>query len=308
MKKQWGDVRAGFWGTLARFALLKLKTHEKDPRNWRPNILVFAGNVKKRIDLVHLANYFNQRRGILTVCNMITENEKTTDFDVKKQTINMDSFLEEQGISAFSEIDVISDVEKGILNITQANGIAGLQSNTIMLGWSEKKERLVSMLKTIRKISELNKSSILARINDFPLDMGKKRIDVWWRGKHSNGDLMLLLAYLLNLNSEWKDANIVIYTVILKEADIEFMQQNLTKLLNDVRIIAEPKVIVKPKEKSVTEIIHDYSKDADIVFMGLRLPEPGEEEDYYQRLNELSEGLKVTVFVRNGEEFAGEMI
>ena len=46
----------------------------------------------------------------------------------------------------------------------------------------------------------------------------------------------------------------------------------------------------------------------DLVFMGLDIPRVGEEEKYVTRLEELSDGLKTTVFVRNSEEFAGEMI
>jgi len=308
MKKEWGDVRAGFWGTLARFALLKLKKHENDPRNWRPNILVFAGDVKKRLPLIKLANYLNQRRGILTVCNLIIGNLKKDKIDIKKETKKMDETLEEAGILAFNEIDVVSQFESGTINITQANGIAGLHSNTIMFGWSDKKDRMKSMLRSIRLISGIQKSSLLARFNELPEQSGRERIDIWWRGKHSNGDLMLLLAHLLSLNSEWKNTKIVIHTIILVEEDREFMLENLQEMISEVRIKAEPKVIIKPKEKSVTEIIHDNSANANIVFMGLNIPQDGEEESYVERLEELSEGLKTTVFVRNSEEFAGEMI
>jgi amino acid transporter len=308
MKKEWGDVRAGFWGTLARFALIKLKRHESDPRNWRPNILVFAGDVKKRLPLIRLANFLNQRRGILTVCNLIIGNLKKDKIDIKKETKKMDKILEEAGILAFNEIDVVSQFESGTINITQANGIAGLHSNTIMFGWSDKKDRMISMLRSIRLISGIQKSSLLTRFNELPKQSGRERMDIWWRGKHSNGDLMLLLAHLLSLNNEWKNAKIIIHTIILVEEDREFMLENLQEMISEVRIKAEPKVIIKPKEKSVTEIINENSAKANLVFMGLNIPQDGEEESYVERLEELSEGLKTTVFVRNGEEFAGEMI
>lgn len=308
MKKEWGDVRAGFWGTLARFALLKLKKHANDPRNWRPNILVFAGDVKKRLSLIQLANFLNQRRGILTVCNMIIGNLKRNEIDIKKETDKMDKVLEQTGIMAFSEINVVSQFESGIINITQANGIAGLNSNTIMFGWSDKNVRMISLLKTIRIISELQKSSLLVRINELPEISGRDRMDIWWRGMHSNGDLMLLLAHLLSLNGEWKNAKIFIYTIILREEDREFMLKNVQDMINEVRIKAEPKIIIKPTDRSVTEIIHEHSRNANLVFMGLNIPQKGEEKKYVTRLNKLSNGLKTTIFVRNAEEFAGEMI
>jgi len=308
MRKEWGDVRAGFWGTLARFALLKLKKHDNDPRNWRPNILVFAGDLNKRLPLVQLANFLNQRRGILTVCNMIIGDIKKGEIDLKKEIQKMDETLDRAGIQAFNEIDVVSKFESGTINITQANGIAGLHSNTIMFGWSDKQKRMISMLKTIRTISGLQKSSLLVRINVLPEISGRNRMDIWWRGKHSNGDLMLLLAHLLSINDEWKNASIIIHTIILREEDREFMLENVTEMINEVRIKAEPRIIIKPSDKSITEVIHENSRSANLVFMGLKLPQEGEEKDYVNRLEELSDGLKTTIFVRNSEEFAGEMI
>ncbi len=308
MRKEWGDVRAGFWGTLARFALLKLKKHANDPRNWRPNILVFAGDLQKRFPLVQLANFLNQRRGILTICNMIIGDIKKDDIDLKKEVKKMDKVLDLAGIQAFNEVNVVSDFEAGTINITQANGIAGLHSNTIMFGWSDKRKRLISMLKTIRIISGLQKSSLLVRINVLPEISGRDRMDIWWRGKHSNGDLMLLLAHLLSLNDEWKNAKIIIHTIILREEDREFMLKNVNEMIKEVRIKAEPRIIIKPNDKSVTEVIHENSRNANLVFMGLKLPQDGEEKDYVDRLEELSGELKTTIFVRNAEEFAGEMI
>ena len=78
MRKRWGDVRAGMWVALARWALLKLRHHELDPRNWRPQILLFAGDPGKRAGLVRLASWFNQDRGVVTVCRLVVgELEKT---------------------------------------------------------------------------------------------------------------------------------------------------------------------------------------------------------------------------------------
>jgi amino acid transporter len=308
MKKEWGDVRAGFWGTLARFALIKLKTHEKDPRNWRPNILVFVGDIKKRLALVQIASLMNQHRGILTVCNMILGDLKNNEINIKAETDKMDEILGKEGILAFNEVDVVSHFESGSIKIAQANGFAGLHSNTIMYGWSDKQERLISMLKTVRAITSFQKSSLLVRINQPPRGTGNNRMDIWWRGKHSNGDLMLMLAHLLSLNSDWKNSRIFIYTVILVEEDREFMFEILQEMISEVRIKAEPKVIIKPKEQSINEVIQENSHLSDIVFMGLNIPQSGEEKQYVKRLDELSKGLRTTIFVRNGEEFAGELI
>ncbi len=308
MEKEWGDVRAGFWGTLARFALFKLKKHQSDPRNWRPHILTFSGDVEKRLPLVHLASLLNQNRGIMTVCKVIIGNQKESLPKIDAEKALMDKVLTESGLIAFSEAYVVQDFERGVINITQASGIAGLNSNTVVFGWSKKKKRMISLLKIIRAVNDIRKSSILIRIGDFPLYKERQKIDIWWRGKHSNGDLMLLLAYLLSLNSMCKLARIVIYTVIIEEQDKEFVQGLIRDMIKEVRIKAETEVIVKPKGQSVNQIILQNSRYSDIVFMGLNIPQPGEEKEYAERLDELSQGLKTTIFVRNGESFAGELL
>jgi amino acid transporter len=308
MKKEWGDVRAGFWGTLARFALFKLDKHKIDPRNWRPYILVFSGDVKKRIDLVHLANLLNQKRGILSVCKLIVGDQKDHLSDIESENEQMDRILLDSGIIAFSDTYVVPEFESGAINIAQANGIASLNSNTIVFGWSDKQKRMISLFRIIRAVSEIRKSSILIRIKEFQPYSPQKKIDIWWRGKHSNGDLMLLLAYLLSLNQNWKSTQIFIYTIIIEEKDKEFVRNLIQEMIKEVRIKAETEIIIKPKEKSINEIIYDYSKNSDVVFMGLNIPQPGEEKKYVQRLDELSSKLKTTIFVRNGEEFAGELI
>lgn len=308
MKKQWGDVRAGFWGNLARFALLKLKSHEADPRNWRPHILVFAGDIKKRISLVYIANCFNQKRGILTVCKLIVGNLKRSKQDIDAEKSEIEEVLHSEGIFAFSEVDLVSGFENGVINVTQANGIAGLNSNTVMFGWSEKQDRMQSQLRIMRAISKLGKSTIIVRTNEFDKEAHKDRIDLWWRGKHSNGDIMLLMAYLLNLNTDWKTAEIYIHTIILEESDRDFMMENLKDMIDEIRIKAQPRVIVKEHDKTVIETMHDISKDADVVFLGLMIPSEGKEPEYLDRMDELSAGFKTTIFVRNGEKFAGELL
>jgi len=177
-----------------------------------------------------------------------------------------------------------------------------------MFGWSEKENRMLAQIRIMRAVAQVGKSTIFVRINEFKKMMPKKRIDLWWRGKHSNGDIMLLLAYLLNLNADWKTAQIFIHTIILEERDSDFMRKNLQEMIDEIRIKAEPKIIIKPHDKTIVEIMQDYSKDADVVFLGLMIPAEGKESEYLTRMDELSKGFKTTIFVRNGEKFSGELL
>jgi len=308
MKKQWGDVRAGIWVALARFALLRLRNHELDPRNWRPHFLVFAGDTAKRIGLVRLATWFNQNRGLVTVCRLIVGDLKHEHIDTEEIRHQMDQHLDQHGLVGFNNVNVVSDYEAGAVNVTQAKGIGGLQSNTVLFGWPRKKERLVSILRIMRAVSRTKKNTVIARLNWAHEPGQKKRIDVWWGGLQNNGDLMLLLAYLLNLNAEWRDATIWVRSIVDTEDEKTKMEANLDALIPEARIHAETEIIVRPKDQSVTQILHTYSRHSDVVLLGLKVPERGDEDEYADRLIEIAEGLNTTIFVRNASPFAGNLI
>lgn len=308
MRKRWGDVRAGVWVTLARFALLKLRNHADDPRNWRPHILVFVGDASKRIGLVRLANWFNQNRGMVTACQLVVGDLEQDAEDVKSKRLEMEKMLDKEELVAFSEVDVVSEYENGVINVVQANGMAGLQSNTIMFGWSEKPERLETMLRIMRSVSKTGKSTVIARLNWAHEPGQEKRIDIWWRGMKNNGDLMLLLAYLLNLNPQWSDAKITVRTIVESKKEQNSMINSLNKLVPATRIRASTEVIIKSPDKTIPEIMHSYSGNSDVVFLGLMKPKAGKEKEYTERLTELASGFKTTIFVHNASEFAGNLI
>ncbi|MDP6041604.1 MAG: amino acid permease, partial [Candidatus Latescibacteria bacterium] len=210
MQKRWGDVRAGLWVALARFALLQLKNHASDRRNWRPHILLFSGDPSKRIGLVRLASWFNQNRGIVTTCQLLSGNLITETTDIERQKQEMDRVLSEEDVLAFSQINVVSEFETGVIDIAQAHGIGGLKSNTVMFGWPEKPDRLEALLRVMRGVSRAGKSTIIARLGGGLSPDRIKQIIVWWGGLENNGDLMLLLAYLISMNPEWSNAKLIV--------------------------------------------------------------------------------------------------
>lgn len=308
LSRRWGDVRAGAWLSLARFALLKLRRYEIDPRNWRPHILTFTEDIEKELDLVYIANCFNQGRGIMTTCKVIEGYLSRTDIDIESEREHMSSLIRGNNLTAFCDVNVAPDFESGAINIVQANGIAGLHSNTVMFGWPRKPEKLVTQLRIMRTIAKIEKNTIIARLTPMQRYVRKARIDLWWGGLEYNGDLMLLLAYLLKMNPEWERARIVVHSIVDREEDREEMRKSLAELMPHVRIEADTEIILRSPGQSINDVIRAGSADADLVFIGLMIPERGGEAAYAERLISISEGLRSVVFVRNATKFAGSLV
>lgn len=192
--------------------------------------------------------------------------------------------------------------------IAQASGIAGLRSNTLMFGWPSKTTGLERILRVMRGTSQLNISTVIAQLMRPEGPEFRERIDVWWGGLENNGDLMLLLSHLLTLHPAWRSATIRIRTIVDHRDHIADFESKLNQLLTDVRIKAEPAILVKEPRKTVPEIMHAASRAADLVVLGIMQPEEGREREYAERLNEFVSCFTNVILVRNAAPYAGELI
>ena len=308
LKSSWGDVRAGFWTTAAKYSLIRLRSYARQARNWRPHILLFTANPKSRLGMVRLASWFNQNRGVTTICQVVPGDLADVDFDPSQRRREMESSLEQDGLVVFSEVAVVPEFESGVISIAQTNGFAGLQSNTLMFGWPGSREGLERILRVMRAVSRVHTSTILAKLARAEGPRGRGRIDIWWRGKQANGDMMLMLAYLVSLNPDWRRAVITVRTIVEDDDARAPMRARIQKLLTEARLTAEIDVIANIPGQDPISVMHVASRDADLVFLGLMLPEPNQDAAYAERLEALAVGFRNTVLVRNAGPFQGELL
>lgn len=309
-RADWGDVRRGVYEALIRWALVRLARRPMTPRSWRPHILVFAEPIEERLGLVRFGDWFSQDRGLVTVCELVVADLATREEDPLERQRQIQERLAREGIVAFAEVNVAPSVSDGILNVAQANGMAGIESNTVLLGWPEDPARLPELLRVIDCLERLHKSLVIGRPPEHNgrIEGYSRSVHVWWGGLQRNGDLMLLFAYLLTRNREWRDAHIRVLSVASNELMKAETERMLAKLMPQIRINAEVQVFVKPPEESVRDVIHAESGDADLVLLGLAKPRPGEEAAYAERLVELASGLRAFFFVKNSTLFMGDLV
>ncbi len=310
-RASWGDSRRGLLEAILRWVLVRLSRRKMSARNWRPHILIFVEDPPRKLDLIRFGSWFSQNRGVVTVCELIVGDLLSDAIDLDQRLAETADLMRREDLVVFPEVDVVENVVDGIVDVSQANGIAGFASNTIVLGWPRDPQRLVDFLVTARRLERIRKSMVIGKINPqhmFPVRKTTRQIHVWWGGLRQNGDLMLLLAYLLTRNPEWRSAELR----VLSAASNDFARQNTTRyleaMLHDIRIEATTDVFIKPPEMSISEVIHSRSSAADIVFLGLAIPEAGEEKDYVERLEVLAGELPVVFFVKNSSLFVGKLL
>jgi hypothetical protein len=311
MKIRWGDARRGLYENLIRWSLIRLVKRPMTARNWRPHILVFVSDPLKQLPLIRMGNLLSQERGVVTVCQLVEGHLLQDELDLIPLESKIQELMNRKKLPVFAEVDVVEDVVGGIVDVTQANGMAGMHSNTVLLGWPKDTAMMVEFLQVMKKLERLGKSLILARIAHQPLfpDLKERgEIHVWWGGLQRNGDLLMLLSYLLTQNRGWTRSPIKIMSIASNELMQAQTKAYLHRLLPEIRIQAEATVMVKTKDRSVLQLIHERSAHARVVLLGLAHPEKGEEVAYAKRLEEIAGSLKTVLFVKNSSLFMGDLL
>ena len=257
--------------------------------------------------MVRFASWLVHDRGILTVSDLHVGALEDLGPAVDERTATLNRDLDEMGVVAFGEVDVVEDFVNGVVNVAQANGIAGIASNTVMFGWSEKTDRQAEVLRIIERLATIGMSAVIC--HPRPLSTRKRRnIVVWWGGLQNNGDMLALLAHLISLNPEWRNATITFKSIATSDMMMQRNQNLLERVIGEARIDAEIDILRKADDIPISGQIFRESQDGDVVLMGLRATARGEEEAYARRLEELAEGLPSVLFVRSAGTFRGRLL
>jgi amino acid transporter len=302
-ERTWGDLRSGIWFSLARRALLQLEEQRYHVKNWRPNLLVFTGQPHNREQLVLLAEWLSYGQGVVTFFQLLVGDvDKLAGHGLREiARKQIRTYIHDRHMAAFAEAEVVDDFKTGAITVAQAHGLGGLESNAILMGWSRTPEGRQTQFEIMATLHRFNKSVLLLRYATFK-QFGRYRIiNVWWRGRGPNADLMLLLAHIINQHPRWHKAHIRLLRIITGEQGREDTLRHMEALLKRVRVRAEPIVIVQDKNgEPINEILVKWSNEADLTIMGLNIPEGADMAAYAERMEETTNRMGTVLLVRSG--------
>lgn len=304
----YGDARHGIWAALVRSSLHRLRRVSWHPLNWRPNLIILGGNPNKRPHLLHLGNSIVQDRGIVTYFHLL-KGKVAEQAHVRRELFETyEPKIKEKFPAVFYRVDIVDDIYRGAVGVAQSYGVGNFEANSVMVGWPEKKERVPAYVEMLRDLAYLDRSLYVVKY-DADKQFGNGRlIHVWWGGLTGNGGLMLLTAFLITAHYRWRNARIVVLTVVDSDEEKRETQSNLGKLLAESRIEADARVILR-QGRSLPDIMHVESEEADLALVGFVLPDPDHPvEPFFDRMNRILEELPTTILVHSARNFEGEPV
>lgn len=306
MGSSWGDVRNGIWTSLARYSLLNLERQPlaADARNWRPNLLVFTGQPHNREQLATLSEWLGRGRGIVTFTQLITGAVEQPNKPALRDTAQsrIRAYIRDRRMAAFAEAQIVPDFARGAVSVAQAHGIGQLEPNSVLMGWSRTREGRATLLRVMRDMTDLSKSTMFLHVDATRGFGDRSSIDVWWGGRGGNADLMLLLAHVVRLHGAWGGAELRVLRIVDSVEGVEPSRRHMERLLEDVRVDATPKIIVRDApHRPIAELIAANSRPTDLTLIGMQKPSAADVDRYGERLHGLVEAVGTVLLVHNGQ-------
>jgi amino acid transporter len=274
---RWADSRRSFHLQRVRENLLAASREPEHPRDWRPQILAFSDNSHRRKQLLTFSSWLQGNSGLTTAVRIL-EGEGLKMLRLRAEAeAELEKDIQELDLPAFPLVVVAPDIQSGVQTLVQGFGMGPLRANTVLLNWFEELPKgilglkEVSYARNLRTAFRLGCNIVVLDAKDEKwetlesIPSENRRIDVWWRGDRTS-HLMLLLAYLMKQSDPWRNATIRVMSADSEE-ESERTIEGLKNTLNDIRIDAEPQVLVKPS----TDTVIKYSADSSLVLLPFRI-------------------------------------
>ncbi len=269
----WADSQRAYHLQLVREHLFAASVEELHVRDWRPVLLVFSLDEKRRGPLLKLTTWIEGKSGIATLASIILGEERHVLARRHAVTQELKTAIVQSGAHAFPLVVVANDLDEAVPVVVQSAGVGPLAVNTVLVNWLRVRPTETGALAGmkfagyLKEVAELGCNILVLHAEDenwqklVVTPRAERSIDVWW-GDDPTSELALLLAFLMTQTDDWRGAAIrLLATCAESEAD-----QRLTALqdmLGEVRIDAA--VVIVPLAQADTVVRE--SAGASLVFL-----------------------------------------
>ncbi len=293
-----GDAWSGVWASLVKSGLKKLTSENLQSRNWRPNLLVFAAPDQRSAYLTQLGLAITGKLGLLSVIELVEAKTAST------TKINQEQKTNGSAPSYFKHRYQCGDVYHAMGEIANIYGFSGIEPNTILMGWSQKKERKADFIHLIRGFEQRNLNSLFFHFDPIRKTGEGKTIDIWWSGWGRNLSLALSLLKHITTSEPWQQARVRLLIIQNEAGEVDRIYQQVQRILANYRVSVKVKVHNNFTDQySRSEIIATESGKTDLTIVGIPDAHYDDLEKTYEFVSEVGQKLGTCLFINASTGF-----
>ena len=274
---RWADSGRDHAFQEIRRQLLDTAQEPDHHRNWRPHILAFTNHAPRRLPLLKFAHWIEGRSGLVTAVHIIEGNAIRKHKLLQQAREELRKDIIEHQLKTFPLVLGTEDVIATLPMLLQSYGIGPMRANVALTNWYGQSGTGLPGLQAL-KFGHNLKTAFRLGYNLVLLhsdatqwqatvdsEREGRRIDVWWCADPSSR-LMLLFAYLMTRHQDWQKAHIRVLTAGTGQR-LEEAKQSMTKMLEDIRIDAQPQIVADLD----AETIKTHSRNSSLVFLPFKI-------------------------------------
>lgn len=299
---QSNDVWRSVWENVVNKGLRKIDGKDNENTNWNPNIILFSGKSDHQSYLLELGKTVSGRTGIVTNFKLILDKHNDIPLRKTEQTVRDENFKE---LGIFARQIKVDNIYTGITNIASTFGFSGVEPNTIMMGWPKGLENSTEYAKMTETLLHLDYNLLYLDFDRKAKFGNYNTVDLWWRETDSkNAEMMLNIARFIIASPKWNNTNIRVLFVNNNNVIIDLIQGKIAKLVEDLRVNVQIKIINNAVEqKPFYDIIAEESATTDLSLVGIPNYKIEKQAEFVLKTNHLFETIGSTLLVKAANNF-----
>ncbi|MEO0625397.1 MAG: amino acid permease [Bacteroidota bacterium] len=257
-----------------RLQIFLQKADKEEKSSWRPSAIAASNQTFNRLGVFNLLRWISHRYGFGTYIHYIkgylSHQSHEERAEIKERIIRM---AEATHSRIYVDTTVSPSYTSSIAQIVQFPGIAGTENNLLLLEFSKNdQEGLDDIIDNFSLINAVDFHLGILGVGERGFGH-LKQIHIWLeRGDYQNGNLMILLGYILLGHPDWAKAEIKLYAVF-EESRLEDGRSQLYEVVDTGQLPISRQnieVICRRDDADTRTVINSRSGDADLVIVGFQ--------------------------------------
>lgn len=257
-----------------RITLQKTASEEEVDDYWVPSIICISKDSFERLAAFDIVRFVSHKYGFGTYIHLMVDYYSRATVNQSRDILRR--LLERTKVSrskVFIDTIISPSYTTALAQVLQLPGISGRDNNMILFEYSRyHPEKIQDIMDNFGLIKAAGFDVCILSSSEKGFGY-KHEIHVWITSDdYENGNLMILLAYIILGHPEWKKGMIKIFA-IYPEKEMSQQKEKLLSLIADGRLAISPnnvQVIARKQESSIKSIIRKNSVDADLTLIGFR--------------------------------------
>lgn len=252
---------------------LQKQSNKDEYTEWRPSAICISKNSFERDNAFRLLNWISYKYGFGTYLHRIDGYYSKKTYKQSEQ--ELEKLIKNVGLNNYVYIDTIisPSYTSAIAQAIQIPGIAGMENNMVIFEYDKESPKgLKDITDNFKLVNSGNFDVCILASSRKPVYY-KNGIHIWIKNADGeNGNLMILLSFIILGHPDWKNAGMKIYSICKEEEanDVRFQLNNLVTQGRLPITLQNIEIIIQKENVSTKSIINEYSSDAGLTIIGFR--------------------------------------